>query len=72
MVTEARRTISIPIFASGGINLTNAHEIIDAGGDGVAVISTIMTSKDPKFTTQQLKEIVARHRKARPRPELIS
>ena len=48
MVSEARRKISIPIFASGGINLANAHEVIDAGGDGVAVISTIMTSKDPE------------------------
>ena len=64
MVSEARRKLSIPIFASGGINLTNAHEVIDAGGDGVAAISTIMTSKDPKLTTKQLKEIVARHRKA--------
>lgn len=63
MVSEARRKISIPIFASGGINLTNAHEIIDAGGDGVAVISTIMTSKNPKQTTQQLKEIVTKHRR---------
>ena len=72
MVTEARRTISIPIFASGGISLTNTHKIIEAGGDGVASISTIMTSKDPKLTTQQLKEIVARHRKVRARPELVS
>ncbi|MHB1867382.1 MAG: thiamine phosphate synthase [Nitrososphaerales archaeon] len=63
MVSEARRKISIPIFASGGINLTNAHEIIDVGGDGVAVISTIMTSKNPKQTTQQLKEIVTKHRR---------
>jgi thiamine-phosphate pyrophosphorylase len=64
MVSEARRKISIPIFASGGINLTNAHEVIDAGGDGVAAISAIMASNDPKLTTQQLKEIVAKHRKS--------
>ena len=64
MVSEARKKISVPIFASGGINLTNAHEVIDAGGDGVAAISTIMTSSDPKQTTMRLKEIVANHRKA--------
>jgi len=72
MVSQARRKISIPIFASGGINLTNAHEVIDAGGDGVAVVSTIMTSKDPKLTTQQLKEIVARHRKTLAQPKRAS
>ena len=72
IVSEARKRISIPIFASGGINLTNAHEVIDAGGDGIAAISTIMTSKDPKLTTQQLKEIVAKHRKALAKPERLS
>lgn len=62
MVSEARKKTSIPIFASGGINMTNAHEVIDAGGDGVAAISAIMGSKDPKNTTEQLKEIISRHR----------
>ena len=47
MVSEARGRVSFPIFASGGINLSNAHEVIEAGADGVAVISTIMSSKDP-------------------------
>ncbi len=72
MVREARKKISIPIFASGGINLTNAHEVIDAGGDGVAAISTIMTSKDPKLTTQRLREIVAKHRKVLPSQKQVS
>lgn len=67
MITEARKRTSVPIFASGGINMSNAHEIIDAGGDGVATISGIMKSNDPKLTTQQLKEIVAKHRKPWPR-----
>ncbi|MGI0079266.1 MAG: thiamine phosphate synthase [Nitrososphaerales archaeon] len=66
MVSEARKILSMPIFASGGINLLNAHEVLEAGADGVAVISTIMGSKDPTFTTRQLKEIVAKHsRKAK-------
>lgn len=65
MLNEVRSKISIPIFASGGINLTNAHEIIDAGGDGIATISAIMMSEDPKLMTHQLKDIVARHRNTR-------
>ncbi|MDG6904345.1 MAG: thiamine phosphate synthase [Nitrososphaerota archaeon] len=67
MITEVRKRISVPIFASGGIDMSNAHEIIDAGGDGVATISMIMKSEDPKLTTQQLKDVVAKHRKPWPR-----
>ena len=52
MVSEARGRVSFPIFASGGINLSNAREVIEAGADGVAVISTIMSSKDPGETTR--------------------
>ncbi len=65
MVSEARDRISMPIFASGGINLLNAHEVIEAGADGVAVISTIMGSEDPASTTRELKEIVRKYRKGR-------
>ncbi len=63
MVKEARSKVAIPIFASGGINLNNAHEVLEAGADGVAVISTIMGSTDPALTTKQLKEIVSRYRR---------
>lgn len=62
MVSEARSKVSMPIFASGGINLANAHEVLKAGADGVAVISTIMGSKEPALVTRQLKELVAKYR----------
>jgi thiamine monophosphate synthase len=65
MVSEARGRVSFPIFASGGINLSNAHEVIEAGADGVAVISTIMSSKDPGETTRALNEIVRNYREKR-------
>jgi thiamine-phosphate pyrophosphorylase len=65
MVTEARGKVSFPIFASGGISLSNAHEVIEAGADGVAVISTIMSSKDPGETTRALGEIVRNYREKR-------
>ena len=65
MVSEAKRIVDFPIFASGGINLTNAHEIIEAGADGVAVISAIMSSKDPQKTTRELDSIVKEIREKR-------
>ena len=52
MVSEARKKVSLPIFAARGSNHPNAHEVIDAGGDGVAAISAIMGSKYPKLTTE--------------------
>lgn len=61
MVREARHRVSLPIFASGGINLLNAHEVLSAGADGIAVISTIMGADDPGGVTRQLKEIVRKH-----------
>lgn len=36
----------IPIVGIGGINTENAHQVIDAGADGVAVISVITKSDD--------------------------
>jgi thiamine-phosphate pyrophosphorylase len=63
MVSEARYKVKIPIFASGGINLDNAHEVLEAGADGVAVISTIMGSPDPALTTRKLKEIVSKYKR---------
>lgn len=62
IVREARSRVDIPIFASGGINARNAHEVIEAGANGVAVISTIMRAKDPGSVTKELNEIVQSHR----------
>lgn len=36
-----------PLVAIGGINLSNARDVLGAGADGLAVISTLMTAADP-------------------------
>jgi len=43
---EIRKSINIPILAIGGINAENAKEIIEAGADGVAVVSAILVSEN--------------------------
>jgi thiamine-phosphate pyrophosphorylase len=58
MLTDASDRIRLPIFASGGINLDNAGLVLEAGADGVAVISTIMGANDPGHVTRELKRIV--------------
>jgi thiamine-phosphate pyrophosphorylase len=42
-----RKAVSIPIVAIGGINAENAAAVIEAGADGVAVISAILGARDP-------------------------
>ena len=38
----------IPVFALGGVGAANIDEVISAGADGVAMISAILSAKDPK------------------------
>jgi thiamine-phosphate pyrophosphorylase len=61
MISETRRKIQIPIFASGGVTAENAHKVLQAGADGIAVISEIMKAKDPGEATRRLKEIVSKN-----------
>lgn len=59
-VREAKRRIKIPVFASGGITAQNAHLVLEAGADGIAVISAVFKSPDPEKATRELKSITCR------------
>jgi thiamine-phosphate pyrophosphorylase len=48
--------INIPIVGIGGITSKNAARVINAGADGVSVISAISQSENPKFAVEQLIE----------------
>jgi thiamine-phosphate pyrophosphorylase len=47
-----------PMVGIGGINATNATEVIMAGADGVAVISAIVAQKEIALAASQLKKII--------------
>lgn len=48
LIEEVRKAgITIPIVGIGGITSANARAVIEAGGDGVSVISAISLSEDP-------------------------
>ena len=49
--------VNIPIVAIGGINLNNAHELKDTGIAGLSVVSAIMSSENPKKSSEELLEI---------------
>lgn len=48
----------VPLVAIGGINRTNAADVIKAGADAVAVISTLFTNS-PAEITQRTQEMLA-------------
>ncbi|MTI17826.1 thiamine phosphate synthase [Rhodobacteraceae bacterium RKSG542] len=48
----------LPTVGIGGINLSNAADVIKAGADGVAVISAICAAEDPQLATIALANLV--------------
>jgi len=53
---KIREKVKVPILAVGGIYASNARDIITAGADGVAVISSILRAHDVKKATIDLRE----------------
>ncbi len=50
-------SIDIPVVAIGGITLENAHELVDTGISGLSVVSAIMSSDNPKKSSEELLNI---------------
>ena len=50
-------SINISVVAIGGITLDNAHELTDTGIKGLSVVSAIMSSDDPKKSSEKLLNI---------------
>ncbi len=46
------------LVAIGGINASNARQVIAAGADGIAVVSAICAAADPAAAARKLREIV--------------
>jgi thiamine-phosphate pyrophosphorylase len=46
MVRRARAATSLPLVAIGGITRLNARDVVEAGADGVAVISDLLDAPD--------------------------
>lgn len=56
-LTEIVESINIPVVAIGGITLENAHELKDTGIAGFSVVSAIMSSDNPKKSSENLLNI---------------
>jgi thiamine-phosphate diphosphorylase len=51
-----RRAVNLPLVGIGGITLANAAEVMQAGADGVAVVSAIVSAPCPRAAAAALKQ----------------
>jgi thiamine-phosphate diphosphorylase len=59
-VRRLRAVTRLPIVAIGGIDAANAAAAIEAGADGVAVISAVCAAADPEAATRGIRAAVAK------------
>jgi thiamine-phosphate pyrophosphorylase len=59
---SAKSLTDMPVFASGGITLSNAHLVLETGVDGIAVISAILKASDPRQAAESFKTIIHKYR----------
>lgn len=58
LIREIAARWSIPIVGIGGIDQSNASEVLLAGADGVAVVSAICNHPDPGYAARALLTII--------------
>jgi thiamine-phosphate pyrophosphorylase len=58
LVREVAVEITLPCFAIGGIDLSNAQQVAQAGARRIAVSRAISASDDPKSTAAQLRKLL--------------
>ena len=58
LIRKAKEVTKLPIIAIGGINASNAREVILAGATGVAVQSAILKASDPENAARSLAEAI--------------
>ena len=64
LIRKLRPHIRVPLVGIGGITHDNAAEVVQAGADGVAVISAVCAAPDPAGTTRRFLEVIRRARAA--------
>ncbi len=58
LVRETRARVSLPLLVIGGITAENAAQTIEAGADGVAVVSAILSAADVEAAARQIVQAV--------------
>jgi thiamine-phosphate pyrophosphorylase len=61
-VAAIAEAVDVPLVGIGGITADNATEVVEAGADGVAVITAITRADDPTAATEALRSAVEQGR----------
>jgi thiamine-phosphate pyrophosphorylase len=57
LIEEIRRQVDIPLIAIGGINHSNATDVIRAGADGLCAISCVVSKEDIGVEIKKFQEL---------------
>ena len=56
---EVQSSVEIPVVAIGGINHTNAKQVLlETGVEGLAVVSSIFDAKDVRERCEEMRDII--------------
>lgn len=58
-IKRIRKVVEVPVIAIGGIGLSNVREVLEAGADGVAVISAVVAQPDITRAARDLKACIS-------------
>jgi thiamine-phosphate pyrophosphorylase len=59
MLRMVRKAVSIPVVAIGGIGPSNARDVLEAGADGLAVISAVVGQDDIAAAARRLRAVIS-------------
>jgi thiamine-phosphate pyrophosphorylase len=59
---QAKQRVNVPVFAIGGITIDNVRQVIDAGADGIAVVSGVFAAADVEAAARALARLFTPHR----------
>lgn len=62
MISNVKKAVTIPLVAIGGIGPSNARDVLEAGADGLAVISVVVGQPDIAGSARRLKDIISAFR----------
>jgi thiamine-phosphate pyrophosphorylase len=64
LLRQARRELDLPIVAIGGIDATNAGQLVDAGANALAVVSALFDATDVEAEARRIARLFPATRKA--------
>ena len=62
LIEQVKARVHIPVYAIGGINASNARQVMEAGAHGIAVIRSILEAPDPRAAARELAGIIESNR----------